>query len=90
MGSFNGEGLSDQVKVRLEKLNTLKQQGQNPFNKTKFEVSSNSETIRGNFEKLESTEVKVAGRIMSKRVMGKISFAGLQDGCGQIQCYIKK
>lgn len=90
MGSFNGEDLSDQVKVRLEKLNTLKQQGQNPFNKTKFEVSSNSETIRGNFEKLESTEVKVAGRIMSKRVMGKISFAGLQDGCGQIQCYIKK
>lgn len=90
MNLFDKDGLSDQVKVRLEKLNLLKQTGQNPFKITKFKVNSNSELIKNEFESLNETEVQIAGRIMSKRVMGKISFAGLQDFYGKIQCYIKK
>lgn len=84
------ENLSEQKKVRLDKLNLLKQNGQNPFEITKFEVNSNSGEIKSNFDSLNEKYVSVAGRIMSKRVMGKISFAGLQDFYGIVQCYLKK
>lgn len=90
MNSFKKEDLVDQVKVRLDKLNLLKQNGQDPFKITKFDVNSNSKLIINNFDNLNETEVKIAGRIMSKRVMGKISFAGLQDFYGQVQCYVKR
>ncbi len=90
MGSFSGENLDEQMQVRFNKLNLLKQAEKNPFDVTKFEVDSNSGLIKSRFDELNETEVRIAGRIMSKRVMGKISFAGLQDFYGLIQCYVKK
>lgn len=90
MDFLGEERLNEQKKIRLEKLNLLKEDGQNPFKITKFEVDSNSNEIKFNFDDLNEKEVRVAGRLMSKRVMGKISFAGLRDFYGLVQCYIKK
>ncbi|MDE5600584.1 MAG: lysine--tRNA ligase, partial [Oscillospiraceae bacterium] len=64
--------------------------GNDPFSITKFNINSTTKEIKNNFYDMEGKSVSVAGRIMSKRVMGKLSFAGLQDFYGNIQCYIKK
>ncbi len=90
MDFVDSEKLNEQFKIRLEKLNLLKELGKNPFEVTKFEIDFNSDHIKKNFDSLNGQEVKFAGRIMSKRVMGKISFASLQDFYGTIQCYIKR
>lgn len=81
--------LVDQVRIRHEKLQQLQQEGNDPFKLTKFEVTAQSTEIRQNFSAMEGQIVRVAGRLMSKRGMGKAIFADLQDGSGRIQLYLK-
>ena len=81
--------LSDQVRVRREKLDTLRADGFDPFVQTKFEVSADSAAIKENYDAMEGKSVRLAGRIMSKRGMGKVSFCDLQDSTGRIQLYVK-
>ena len=81
--------LSDQMKVRREKLDALRAEGLDPFAQTKFEVTSDSATVKANFETMEGQSVRLAGRLMSKRGMGKVSFCDLQDNTGRIQLYLK-
>ena len=81
--------LSDQVRVRREKLDTLRADGFDPFIQTKFEVTADSAAIKENYEAVEGKSVRLAGRIMSKRGMGKVSFCDLQDSTGRIQLYVK-
>ncbi len=81
--------LSDQVKIRREKLETLRAEGFDPYTQTKFDVSTTSSVIRENFDAMEGQSVSLAGRIMSKRGMGKVIFCDLQDDAGRIQLYVK-
>ncbi len=81
--------LSDQVKVRREKLEALRAEGIDPFVETRFEVTSTSAIIKNQFETMEGQSVRLAGRLMSKRGMGKVSFCDLQDRDGRIQLYVK-
>ncbi len=81
--------LSDQVKVRHEKLEALRAQGLDPFVQTKFDVTSDSAAIKAGFDAMEGQTVRLAGRLMSKRGMGKVSFCDLQDSTGRIQLYVK-
>ena len=81
--------LSDQVKVRREKLENLRAEGFDPFVQTRFEVTSDSAAIKSNYEAMEGQSVRLAGRLMSKRGMGKVSFCDLQDSTGRIQLYVK-
>ena len=81
--------LSDQVKVRREKLEALRAEGIDPFLETRFEVTSTSAIIKNQFEAMEGQSVRLAGRLMSKRGMGKVSFCDLQDRDGRIQLYVK-
>ena len=78
------------VRVRREKLAALKEAGKDPFVLTKFDVSAYSETIRNNFEEYENKTVTIAGRIISRRIMGKASFVNIQDSEGNIQSYIRR
>lgn len=75
-------------KVRLDKLEQLQLRGKDPFHITKYERTHQSQGIKENFTKLEAKDVCVAGRLMSKRIMGKASFCNIQDGSGQIQSYV--
>ncbi len=84
------ENLTEVVKVRREKLEALKNNGKNPFEVTRFDGVISSEEIKNNFEELEGSQVRVAGRIISKRVMGKASFFHIQDGAGRIQGYARR
>ena len=81
--------LVDQVRVRHEKLDQLRQEGRDPFRLTKYPVSHHAAELHAQFDALEGAEVSVAGRLMSKRGMGKAIFADLQDRSGRIQLYIK-
>ena len=81
--------LSDQVKVRREKLEALRAEGLDPFVQTKFEVTSSAKEIKDYFEELEGKTVTLAGRLMSKRGMGKVTFCDLQDNTGRIQLYVR-
>jgi len=81
--------LIDQVKVRHEKLEALRAEGFDPFEQTKFDFTSDSQTIKDNFDAMEGQTVRLAGRLMSKRGMGKVSFCDLQDSTGRIQLYVK-
>ena len=81
--------LNDQMRIRREKLENLRTEGFDPFQQTKFEVTSDSVTIKNNFEAMEGQTVRLAGRLMSKRGMGKVSFCDLQDNEGRIQLYVK-
>ncbi len=82
--------VSDQVKVRREKLAALQAQGADPFQITKFSVTHHTQDIKDNFAALAGQTVSVAGRLMSKRPMGKVSFFDLQDKTGRIQLYARK
>lgn len=82
--------LTEVLKVRREKLAELKQNGNDPFVITKFDVDAVSTAIKENYEQYEGKTVTVAGRMMSKRVMGKASFCHLQDGNGLIQAYVAR
>ena len=77
-------------KVRREKLAELQNAGKDPFITTKYDVTHHSVEIKNNFEELEEKEVTIAGRMMSKRVMGKASFCNVQDKEGGIQCYVAR
>ena len=83
------EDYTEVVKVRREKLAELVSQGMDPFKETKFVRTHDSAGIIANFEALENTDVCIAGRLMSKRDMGKASFSDLQDHTGKIQLYAK-
>ena len=72
------------LKVRREKLQELQDSGRNPFQITKYDVTAHSREIKEHFEEMEGKNVRVAGRIMSKRIMGKASFCNLQDLEGNI------
>lgn len=78
------------VKVRREKLANLKASGNDPFVITKFDFDNDSENIRQNFEESEGKTVKIAGRIVARRIMGKASFVGLSDSTGKIQLYVRR
>ncbi|MGN1095335.1 MAG: lysine--tRNA ligase [Eubacteriales bacterium] len=84
------EKLSEILQIRRDKLTALKDAGKNPFEIVKYDVTSNSAEIFGNFEAMEGKEVSVAGRMMSRRIMGKASFAHIADSTGKIQVYIKR
>ena len=84
------QDLSEILRVRREKLRTLQEEGRDPFQVTKFEVSHHAQEIKDNFDALEGSVVTVAGRLMSKRGMGKVSFCDLQDKSGRIQLYARK
>ena len=77
-------------KVRREKLADLQANGKDPFVITKYEQSHHSQEIKEHFEELEGKQVSIAGRMMSKRVMGKASFCNLQDLQGNIQSYVAR
>ncbi len=81
--------LSDQVRVRREKLENLRAEGFDPFQQTKFSITATSAAIKENFEAMEGQTVSLAGRLMSKRGMGKVLFCDLQDNAGRIQIYVK-
>ena len=81
--------LSDQVRVRREKLENLRAEGFDPFVQTRFEVTADSAAIKASFDAMEGQSVRLAGRLMSKRGMGKVSFCDLQDATGRIQLYVK-
>jgi len=81
--------LSELLRVRRDKLNALREQGQDPFVMTKFDVTHHSNEVKERFEEIEGQSVRLAGRLMSKRGMGKAVFADLQDGAGRIQLYVR-
>lgn len=84
------QDINQLLKVRREKLAELQANGKNPFEIMKYDVTHHSEGIREHFEELEGKTVSVAGRMMSKRVMGKASFCHVQDLRGQIQSYVAR
>lgn len=84
------QDLNQLLKVRREKLKELQDAGKNPFEITKYDVKNHTADIKDNFEAFEGKEVSVAGRLMSKRVMGKASFGNVQDKSGNIQIYVSR
>ena len=84
------QDLNQLLKVRREKLAALQENGKDPFQLTKYDVTHHSKEIKDNFEKLNGTEVSIAGRMMFKRVMGKASFCNIQDLQGSIQVYVAR
>ena len=81
--------LSDLLKIRRDKLRELQSEGRDPFQQTRYEVKSYSQDIKDHFEELEGQITTVAGRLMSKRGMGKAVFCDLQDRQGRIQLYVR-
>lgn len=84
------EELGTLLKVRREKLENLQNEGKNPFEITKYDVSIHSQDIKDKYDELEGQEVSIAGRMMFKRVMGKASFCNIQDLKGNIQSYVAR
>ena len=84
------QDLSEILKVRREKLKALQEEGNDPFQQTRFDWNATSRQIKENFDAMEGQEVRVAGRLMSKRGMGKVSFCDLQDRDGRIQLYARQ
>ena len=84
------QDLNQLLQVRREKLAALQAAGKDPFRHTKYDVTHHSSQIRDNYSQLEGNTVRAAGRIMSKRVMGKASFCNIQDLAGNIQCYVAR
>ena len=84
------EQLFEQAKIRREKLAKLVSEGKNPYEKVKYPVDTDSATIKANFEAYEGKTVTLAGRMMSRRVMGKASFSHISDKSGNIQLYVTR
>ena len=84
------QDLNHLLQVRREKLADLQANGKNPFQITKYDVTNHSMEIKNAFEEFEGKEVSLAGRMMSKRVMGKASFCSIQDLQGSIQAYVAR
>ena len=84
------QDLSQILQVRRDKLAALQKEGKDPFQQTKFTVSAHTQQIKDHFDQMEGQAVTVAGRLMSKRGMGKVSFCDLQDKTGRIQLYARR
>ena len=84
------QDINQLLKVRREKLAVLQEGGKNPYEIMKYDVTHHSKEIIENFEEFDKKSVSIAGRIMSKRVMGKASFCHIQDLEGRIQCYVAR
>ena len=84
------QDINQLLKVRREKLAELQEAGKDPFTITKYDVTHHSQEIKDQFDTLEGQNVSIAGRMMSKRVMGKASFCNIQDLKGNIQCYVAR
>ncbi|MBQ4259244.1 MAG: lysine--tRNA ligase [Lachnospiraceae bacterium] len=84
------QDINQLLKVRREKLANLQEAGKDPFVITKYDVTHHSTEIKDNYAQLEGKTVRIAGRVMSKRVMGKASFCNIQDLPGNIQCYVAR
>lgn len=89
-GEMTEEDLNEQRKIRREKLQALRDAGRDPFVQETYDVTAHSRDIKDNFEAMEGEDVAIAGRIMTKRVMGKAAFFDLQDKQGRIQCYVRR
>lgn len=84
------ENLIEQAKIRREKLAKLVAEGKNPYEQVKYEVTADSALVKAEFEKFEGKTVSMAGRMMSRRIMGKASFSHIADKSGSIQVYITR
>ena len=84
------QDMGELLRIRRDKLKALQDEGRDPFTITKFDVTHHTQDIKDNFDALEGEPVSVAGRLMSKRGMGKVSFCDLQDKTGRIQLYARK
>ncbi len=82
--------LIEQAQIRREKLAKLTSEGNNPYEKTKYSVTESSLSVKEKFEELEGKEVSIAGRLMSRRIMGKASFSHVADREGLIQIYVRR
>ena len=82
--------LNELLQIRRDKLKALQDEGRDPFTITRFEVSHHAQDIKDNFDAMEGTVVRIAGRLMSKRGMGKVSFCDVQDKSGRIQLYARR
>ena len=89
LGADGGE-LIEQARIRREKLKKLREEGNDPYRKTKFAVTARSGQVKGDFSAWEGKEVRIAGRLMSRRIMGKASFSHVRDGEGDIQIYVTR
>lgn len=87
---LTAEQLDEQHRVRLEKLAALKAAGKDPYTITKYDVTISNKEIRDRFEELENTDVAIAGRMMTRRIMGKASFIDVRDGSDRMQVYVRK
>lgn len=88
--SLTAEEISEQRQIRRDKLNELRAIGRDPFIEENYDVTAHSKDIKDNYDAMEDQEVCLAGRMMSKRIMGKAAFFDLQDKQGRIQCYVKR
>ncbi|MCD8051292.1 MAG: lysine--tRNA ligase [Clostridiales bacterium] len=84
------KSLSEILQIRRDKLTALKEAGHDPFQVTKYDVDTHAEAINEHYDLLEGSIVSVAGRLMSKRGMGKVSFCDLQDNTGRVQLYVRR
>ena len=84
------QDLGELLQIRRDKLKALQDEGRDPFQITKFDVTHHAQEIKDDFDALEGTVIRVAGRLMSKRGMGKVSFCDMQDKSGRIQIYARK
>ena len=84
------KALSEHARIRREKLAALKEAGFDPYTITKYDVTAHCGDIRENFEAMEGQTVSIAGRMMSRRIMGKASFCDLRDGSDRMQVYVKR
>lgn len=87
---LTAEQLDEQHRVRLEKLAALRAAGKDPYTITKFPVTISNKEIRDRFDELENTEVAIAGRLMTRRIMGKASFIDMRDGSDRMQVYVRR
>ena len=84
------QDIAEIFRVRREKLSGLRESGNDPFSETKYDVTAKSCDIRADFDAYEGKTVSIAGRIMSRRIMGKASFCDIYDGNGRIQSYVRR
>ena len=84
------QDINQLLKIRRDKLKELQENGKDPFTITKYDVTHHSQEIKDQFDEVEGQEVSIAGRLMSKRVMGKASFCNVQDLQGNIQSYVAR
>ena len=90
MADMEVQNLNELLQIRRDKLKELQEAGRDPFVITKYDVTHHSADVKDNYDAMEGREVSIAGRLMSKRVMGKASFCNVQDLKGSIQCYVAR